>query len=76
MAEDIVVDANVFMHAANPNEERFAASLLFLKKLKEVATLLCVDQGYHAEEAKKAESNCLGILEMAPCGFYRECNNF
>ena len=68
MAEDIVVDANVFMHAANPNEERFAASLLFLKKLKEVATLLCVDQGYHAEEAKNRSQIVSEYLKWLPVG--------
>jgi len=46
MLRDVVVDTNVFAHAQNPDEERFDASLRFVRRLLDVKTLLCIDPGF------------------------------
>jgi len=49
---DMVIDTNVLMHASNPNEGRFEHAVQFLERLLQVATLLCVDEGFDVLEAK------------------------
>src|SRR5439155_16995687 len=49
---DIVIDTNVFLHAQNPNEQRFAASGRLLELLLRVKTALCVDPGFSLDEAR------------------------
>jgi predicted nucleic acid-binding protein len=48
---DIVIDTNVFLHAQNPRERRFAASGRLLARLLRVPTELCVDPGFSLDEA-------------------------
>jgi hypothetical protein len=43
MLTDIVVDTNVFGHAQNPSEPRFASSVAFLQSLLESSTDMCID---------------------------------
>ncbi len=47
MLRDVVVDTNVFRHAANPKDDYWHPSLTFLKVLLDADTLLCVDKGFH-----------------------------
>jgi hypothetical protein len=43
MLTDIVIDTNVFLHAQNPNEDRFQSAIEFLQQLLTVDTKLCID---------------------------------
>lgn len=52
MLRDIVVDTNIFMHAANPTQPRFGAARVFVMRLMGCSTKLCVDEGFSMDEAK------------------------
>ena len=45
MLRDIVIDANVFLHAENHVEVRREACILLISLLRESGTCLCVDEG-------------------------------
>ncbi len=49
---DVVLDTNVLLHASNPIETRFEDARKFLSALVDSTTALCVDEGFHLEEAK------------------------
>jgi hypothetical protein len=49
---DIVVDANVFLHAHNPSSGRQDECQLFLALLRNCEAHICVDEGYDPIEAK------------------------
>lgn len=52
MLNDVVVDANVLGHAANPEAKEFARCVAFLRCLEGKTTVVRVDPGFHLEEAK------------------------
>ena len=51
MLVDIVVDTNVFAHCSNAIEPRAEAALEFIRKLLAGSEKLCVDPGFHMNEA-------------------------
>jgi len=53
-ALDIVVDTNVLVHASNEAHPYCHASLAFLSTLLAGTTVLCVDEGFSADESKNA----------------------
>lgn len=72
MLVDIVVDANVLMHAQNPSCGRMQESLEFVSLLKDGTTLLCVDEGFSADEAANRShiySEYLRILRAGTVGY-------
>lgn len=52
MLSDIVVDANILVHANNFHEPRQSDAREFLLLLHKSESLLCVDEGFHIDEAK------------------------
>lgn len=47
MAEEIVIDTNVFLHAANPAEQRFRESVALCRELAGArSSSICVDEGF------------------------------
>ena len=52
MLQDIVVDANVFMHADNDCEVRQASCRLMISLLQDSQTFLCLDEGFDLSESK------------------------
>lgn len=52
MADDVVVDTNVWVHSGNPDNEYFEHSLALVKWLSEVPTKICTDPGADIVEAK------------------------
>jgi predicted nucleic acid-binding protein len=46
MLADVVIDTNVLMHAANPQEPTRDEALSFLERLRTVKTSICVDKGF------------------------------
>ena len=52
MLDDIVVDANVMMHAHDPGELRQKSCQQLLRKFLVCKTKLCVDEGFDLTEAK------------------------
>jgi predicted nucleic acid-binding protein len=49
---DVTIDTNVFLHAANEQEQRCAASKTFLQGILETDTTLCIDEGFDTDESK------------------------
>jgi hypothetical protein len=52
MLADIVLDTNVLVHAHNTKQIRFQASQDLLIELRNCNTNLCVDEGFHLDEAQ------------------------
>lgn len=69
MLADIVIDTNVFAHAANPSEQRQAASVAFLRQLLDAQTVLCFDPGVSQDRARNTSriqhEYCEHIPEMS-----------
>jgi predicted nucleic acid-binding protein len=51
---DVVVDTNIFMHAANPSEDRFEDANCLLNKIYGNQTFLCIDEGFDFDESKNS----------------------
>jgi ABC-type nitrate/sulfonate/bicarbonate transport system ATPase subunit len=72
MLIDIVVDANVLMHAQNPTSGRMEQSLEFVRTLKGSHTHLCVDEGFSSTESKNRSrigSEYLSHLRAGSVGY-------
>ncbi len=72
MLSDIVVDTNILMHADNFHEPRQNDARAFLLSLQKSETQLCVDEGFHIDEAKNRSiigSEYLEHLDFGMLGF-------
>ena len=49
---DVTVDTNVFMHACNPNEPRYADSISFVNTLLASIASLAIDAGFSTDPSK------------------------
>jgi predicted nucleic acid-binding protein len=52
MADDIVIDTNVLLHASDTRQEFHGDCLQFLTFMIECETKICLDNGWHPVEAK------------------------
>lgn len=52
MLADIVIDVNVFMHASDPRQAHQKVAENLIRKLRECATHLCIDEGFDIDESK------------------------
>lgn len=49
---DIVIDTNILLHANNPGYPGQASCIEFLDNIQASTELLCLDEGFHTDEAK------------------------
>ena len=72
MLNDLVVDANVLAHAANPAEPRFGAAIHLAHEILNSDVIICVDENFSLDSAKNRSRighEYLEFLQFGSLGF-------
>jgi predicted nucleic acid-binding protein len=69
MLDDVVVDTNIWVHAQNPGEQRFKASVDFLNILRQCTTTLCIDRVFDITGAQNTSLIGHEYMENLSPGF-------